>query len=87
MKRNLLIKHLQQNGCVLRREGSNHSLYESPNGIIVAVPRHPNIVDYTAKTICKQLGIPVIGSNWEKILNSFYNLLQKIFIFATGLSN
>ena len=67
MKRNLLIKHLQQNGCVLRREGSNHSLYESPNGIIVAVPRHPIIVDYTAKTICKQLGIPVVGSNWEKI--------------------
>ena len=28
-----------------------------------AVPRHPDVSDYTAKTICKQLGIPVINYN------------------------
>lgn len=28
-----------------------------------AVPRHPDVSDYTAKTICKQLGIPIINYN------------------------
>ena len=63
MKRNLLVKHLTQNGCTMYREGARHSLYVSSNGNIAAVPRHPDISDYTAKTICKQLGIPVINYN------------------------
>jgi len=30
MKRNAFIKHLKINGCVLAREGANHSLYINP---------------------------------------------------------
>jgi hypothetical protein len=52
-----------QNNCTLYREGARHSLYVSSNGNIAAVPRHPDISDYTAKTVCKQLGIPIINYN------------------------
>jgi len=58
MKRNLLIKHLNEKNCVLYREGSNHSMFRhSENGKKAAVPRHPNIDEYLALDICKQLGI------------------------------
>ena len=59
MKRNLFIKHLNEKKCVLYREGSNHSMFRNPqNGKKTSVPRHPNIDEYLAFDICKQLGIP-----------------------------
>jgi predicted RNA binding protein YcfA (HicA-like mRNA interferase family) len=59
MKRNLLIKHLSEENCVLYREGSNHSMFRNTeNGKKTAVPRHSNIDEYLAFDICKQLGIP-----------------------------
>jgi len=59
MKRNLLLKHLKENGCVLYREGGNHSMYcNTKNKKKTAIPRHPNIVEFAAFDICKQLGIP-----------------------------
>lgn len=30
---------------------------------MAAIPRHPDINDYLAKEICKELDIPKIGSN------------------------
>jgi len=30
MKRNHLLRHLRSNGCILKREGSSHSLYSNP---------------------------------------------------------
>ncbi|MBR4917695.1 MAG: type II toxin-antitoxin system HicA family toxin [Bacteroidales bacterium] len=64
MKRNLLIKHLQSNGCLFVREGTRHSLYFNPeNERTAAIPRHSDINDYLAKGICKELGIPIVGSN------------------------
>ena len=63
MKRTELIKHLTKHKCVLAREGSRHSFFKNEEGEISAVPRHPEINDITAKQICKQLNIPVIGNN------------------------
>ena len=49
MKRRDLLRHLSQNGCYLLREGSEHSVWENPlNGRRTAIPRHREIVDFTA---------------------------------------
>ena len=59
MKRVALIRHLKNHGCEHDREGSKHSIYRNPaNGRCAAVPRHREIKDTTARTICDQLGIP-----------------------------
>jgi mRNA interferase HicA len=59
MKRSDFISHLLRHGCVLVREGSNHSIWENPgNHRRTAVPRHRELVDFTVIRICKQLGIP-----------------------------
>ena len=61
MKRNKLIKHLTENGCVWEREGSNHTLYLNPKtNVLSAVPRHTEIGDIFCNEICKQLGVPKI---------------------------
>ena len=61
MKRNVLLKHLKENECMLNREGANHSWYiNTVNGNRAPVPRHPDIRENTVKEICKQLGIPKI---------------------------
>jgi len=59
MKRNLLLKHLEENECILYREGSNHSIYSHlQTNKKTSIPRHHDIVETTAFEICKQLGIP-----------------------------
>ncbi|MCE9527234.1 MAG: type II toxin-antitoxin system HicA family toxin [Planctomycetales bacterium] len=59
MKLRDLIRHLRKHGCVLAREGSDHSIWENPaNGRRTAVPRHREILNPTARAICRQLGIP-----------------------------
>ena len=59
MKRNLLLKHLEENECKLYREGGNHSIYcNLRTKKKTAVPRHADIVETTAFDICKQLGVP-----------------------------
>jgi len=59
MKRNLLIKHLEANQCMLYREGSNHSIYRHlQTNKQTSVPRHAEIVETSAFDICKQLVIP-----------------------------
>jgi mRNA interferase HicA len=50
MKRRDLIRHLEQSGCYLDREGADHSIYRNPrNGRCAAVPRHCEINDNTAR--------------------------------------
>ena len=62
MKRKDLIKHLSENGCLLLREGGKYSIYQNPtNQKEVPVTRHPEMEDFAARKICKQLGIPVMG--------------------------
>jgi mRNA interferase HicA len=59
MKRGDLVRYLEQLGCKLEREGSRHSIYRNPaNGKQTTVPRHMEIDNRLARTICKQLGVP-----------------------------
>ncbi len=61
MKREKLLKHLRENGCVLLREGGKHSIYQNPsNKKRTAVGRHRELSDLLCKKICKQLGIPPV---------------------------
>ena len=59
MSRQELLKHLKKHGCKLLREGRSHSIWVNPgNQQQASVPRHREINDYTARAICRQLGIP-----------------------------
>jgi len=61
MKRHKLIGHLKKHGCVLLREGGNHSIYVNPaNQRQSAVGRHRELSDLLCKKVCKQLDIPQI---------------------------
>jgi mRNA interferase HicA len=61
MKRKKLIKHLIKHGCVLEREGKRHTIFYNPKtNNSSTVPRHREINTFTAKAICKDLGITVI---------------------------
>jgi predicted RNA binding protein YcfA (HicA-like mRNA interferase family) len=58
VKRVDLIRHLQQHGCRLLREGGRHSIYVNPvRRKSAAVPRHSEISDYLARRICRDLEI------------------------------
>ncbi len=59
MKRTELLQHLRRNGCILKREGGSHSLWQNPQtGAVEAVPRHAEIKNLLARKICKGLSIP-----------------------------
>jgi predicted RNA binding protein YcfA (HicA-like mRNA interferase family) len=59
MKRIDLIRHLENHGCRLLREGGEHSIYYNPgNNRTSAVPRHREINDFLARRICRDLEIP-----------------------------
>jgi len=61
MKRGKLLKHLRVHGCILLREGGNHSWWINPTqNKRSAVPRHSEIQDILANKICKDLGIKKI---------------------------
>ena len=61
MKRSKLIKHLNDNGCIFKREGSNHTIFKNIiTGKRTAIPRHVEIDDDLCADICKQLEIPKI---------------------------
>ena len=61
MKRNQLINHLIENGCVWDREGSKHTIYYNPLiNKTSSVPRHTEINNIICNEICKQLGISKI---------------------------
>ncbi|NQT72053.1 MAG: type II toxin-antitoxin system HicA family toxin [Chloroflexi bacterium] len=62
MKRSALLKHLRKQGCYLKREGREHSLWSNPNtGKIETVPRHTEIPNKLARKICRGLSVPEIG--------------------------
>jgi len=62
MKRNQLIKHLKEYGCVFDREGSNHTIfYNSRINKSTSIPRHQEIDNRICNEICKQLGVPKIN--------------------------
>ena len=59
MKRIDLIRHLEDHGAHLLREGANHSVYVNrAAGKTSTVPRHREINNFLAEKICKDLEIP-----------------------------
>jgi mRNA interferase HicA len=64
MKRRELLSHLQQNGCVSVREGGSHSIWQNPTtGRKEAIPRHTEIKKFLARSICKNLSVPIPSGN------------------------
>ena len=62
MKRQALIRELEQAGCVFVRHGAKHDLYRNPsNGLQAPIPRHREIADTLCKVIRNQLGLAQQG--------------------------
>jgi mRNA interferase HicA len=58
LKRRDLIRHLEKHGCLLLREGGNHTIYVNRAAQrISSVPRHNEINNELAKKICKDLQV------------------------------
>jgi predicted RNA binding protein YcfA (HicA-like mRNA interferase family) len=59
VKRRDLIAHLEAHGCVLVREGANHTVYRSTvSGEWSTIPRHREVKDDLARKICRDLSVP-----------------------------
>jgi mRNA interferase HicA len=59
VKRRDLIRHLEQQGCELLREGGNHSIYVNRKAARTSsLPRHNEINNDLARKICKDLEVP-----------------------------
>ncbi len=59
MKRHDLIRHLERHGCEFLREGGNHTIYVNrAQKKVSSVPRHSEILEFTARKICEDLGVP-----------------------------
>ena len=59
MKRADLMRHLQQYHCLVLRDEGKHTVVFNPiNNRTSVVPRHREINEFTARGICRQLGIP-----------------------------
>jgi mRNA interferase HicA len=59
VKRVDLIRHLEQHGCLLLREGGSHSVYVNRGARKTStVPRHREINEFLARKICHDLEVP-----------------------------
>lgn len=59
MKRLELIRHLERHGCEFLREGGNHTVYVNRlKKRVSSVPRHREVLEFTARKICKDLEVP-----------------------------
>jgi predicted RNA binding protein YcfA (HicA-like mRNA interferase family) len=59
VKRRDLIRHLEENGCELFREGGSHTVYINRSAKKVStIPRHREINDFLARKICRDLEMP-----------------------------
>jgi len=60
MKRRALLGHLQSHGCAPVREGASHSIWTNPqSGRKESIPRHNEIKKHLARSICRNLAVPV----------------------------
>ena len=58
MKRLDLIRHLENCGCVMLREGGNHTVYVNRVARKVStLPRHREINEFLTRKICRELGV------------------------------
>jgi len=56
MKRDDLIRQLEQHGCLLIRHGGRHDWYQNPRtSACQPVPRHREIKDHLARHILRKL--------------------------------
>jgi len=61
MKKNYFLKYLVNHGCLIKREGSKHTIVINlKTKKRTSIPRHSEIDDNLCSDICKQLGIPKI---------------------------
>lgn len=61
MKRGEFLKHLRVHGCIMLREGANHTIYLNPaNQKQSTIGRHQELSNLLCKKVCKQLEIPSI---------------------------
>jgi predicted RNA binding protein YcfA (HicA-like mRNA interferase family) len=59
MKRRDLIRHLERHDCEFLREGGNHTIYVNrAKKKVSSIPRHREIIEFTARKICKDLQVP-----------------------------
>ena len=69
MKRRDLIRDLENEGCVLHRNGAKHDVYRNPaNGNKAPIPRHREIPDSLCRLIRKQLGLNVYASTSRQVV-------------------
>jgi predicted RNA binding protein YcfA (HicA-like mRNA interferase family) len=52
-----LEKLLRDHGCRKVGEGGGHSVWENAKGTETTIPRHKEIKKFTARGICKTLGV------------------------------
>jgi mRNA interferase HicA len=53
-----LARHLAGHGCLVVRQGGNHTLWQNPrSGKVAPVPRHREVKEGTIHAICRQLEI------------------------------
>jgi mRNA interferase HicA len=58
VKRRDLLRHLEQHGCELLREGGSHTVYVNRLARKSSViPRHREINEFLARKICRDLDI------------------------------
>jgi len=59
MKRRELIRHLEKHGCEFLREGGSHTVYVNKEARKCStIPRHHEVLDFTARKICRDLEVP-----------------------------
>lgn len=59
MKRRDLLRHLEEHGCELLREGGNHTVYINRLAQKTStIPRHREINEFLARKICRDLQTP-----------------------------
>ena len=64
MKRRALLAHLQAQGCAFFHEGGSHTIWRNPQtGRKEAIPRHNEIKKYLARSICRNLSVPIPPGN------------------------
>jgi len=62
MKPRALIRHIEERGCSLLREGAKRSVYINQVArMVTTVPRHNEIDDNLARKICKDWGVEKSG--------------------------
>ena len=60
MNRKKLERHLKDHGCFFHHHGGDHDVWWNAHEVRSApVPRHKEVAAYTARAICRELGIPV----------------------------